>query len=131
MKRLFILLFCIVPLLAQTTTVTQPVMGADLGGANGRGSIQISQPCISGSNYVSMAPIPVTVTGGVFSVNLVPNDTCIPLGTSYAVTWQMSSQTPGNSSQYTETWVVPTSATPVTVGSVIVNAPPASSFVIP
>jgi Collagen triple helix repeat (20 copies) len=125
MKRIFILLFCTVPLFGQTTTVSQSVLGPDGQPANGRVSIQISQACRSFTSYVGMKPINVTVSNGVFSQALVPNDSCVPSGTSYAVTWQL---TGGNG--WTETWLVPTSITPVTVDSVVTQNAPAPSFVI-
>jgi hypothetical protein len=131
MTRLLLFFSISASLFAQTTTVTEPVDGADLQGANGRGSIQISAPCRSGTTHVGLAPIPVTVSGGAFSVNLVPNDTCIPAGTSYTVTWQMSSATPGAAQQWQEIWVVPTSSTPVTVDSIIVQVAPSPNLLLP
>jgi hypothetical protein len=107
--------------LASTTTVQQTIIGPDSQPTSGKAFIRISAACQSGSNYVGEKTIVVPFTGGAFSVALVPNDTCagqVAAGsTSYTVAWLLN-----GGMNYTETWYVPTSATPVSVASVIVNA---------
>src|SRR5580700_1753523 len=95
------------------TTVTRTVVDRDGALATGTAYIRISAPFVSGSSYVTAQTRAVRFTAGNFSVSLVPNDTCVPAGTSYTVGWAMGESTA------VETWFVPTSATSVTVGSVI------------
>jgi hypothetical protein len=45
-----------------------------------------------------------------FSVGLVPNDTCVPAGTSYSTSFLLN-----GGQSYTETWVVPTSSSPISI----------------
>jgi hypothetical protein len=59
-----------------------------------------------------------TVTGGMFSAQLVPNTGTTPSGTSYTVEYQVSS------SYYSETWIVPSSGSPVNLAAVLVATPP-------
>ena len=67
----------------------------------------------------------VRVTDGTISVDLEANDTITPAGTSYQVRCQPSSGTP-----WTESWVVPTSISPVTVGDVRVATAPTPTVLI-
>jgi pilus assembly protein CpaC len=105
------------------TTVTRTVVGPDGHLASGTVYIRISAACVSGSSYVTEQTKVVRFKDGDFSVSLVPNDTCVPAGTSYTVGWTIGNATA------TETWVVPTSSVPVTVASVIVTAPPVKTAV--
>jgi len=60
-----------------------------------------------------------TITSGVISVDLEPNDTATPAGTSYMVIYR-----PKSGQAWSERWVVPTSATPLRVNHVrVLNAP--------
>ena len=110
---------------AATTTVMQNVVGPDGTPAGGQVFIRITSACQSGADYVGERTVQVTFTGGAFSVTLVPNDSCVPSGTSYTVTWMLTS-----GQQWTETWIVPTSASPVSVDSVVVSRPPNQNYVI-
>jgi hypothetical protein len=66
-------------------------------------------------------------TDGSFDIQLIPNDTAVPSGTAYNVTLQV-----GTAPAWTETWVVPTSSTPVNLTTVrILSPPPPPSQLIP
>lgn len=106
------------------TTVSQTVVGPDGLPANGQALIRISAACRSGSDYVGDRTIQVKFTG-TFSVNLVPNDTCRPSGTSYTVSWLLT-----GGRTWTETWVVPTRTTPITVDAVVTSQSSAPSYMI-
>lgn len=109
---------------AATTTVTQRVLNPDGTLASGTAYIRESAACQSGTDYVGANTVAVRFSNGSFSVNLLPNDTCVPHGTSYLVVWALS-----GGRTWSETWVVPTSSSPVAVSSVVqmtsVPAPPA------
>jgi hypothetical protein len=105
-------------LAAGTTTVTETVIAPDGSLASGQAIITISYPCQSGTDHVGGKPIVANFSNGAFTISLVPNDTCTPGPTTYSVSWVLSGGT-----QWTETWAVPTSSTPVTVDDVIVPIP--------
>jgi len=66
-----------------------------------------------------------TVTNGAFSVALPPNIGSTPSGTSYTVYYNI---TPGG--QYTRTWIVPQSGTPVNLADVQSAGPPPTPAVM-
>ncbi len=94
--------------------VAQTVLNPDGSLASGTALIRITAACQSGTDYVDMNTVSTRFSNGAFSVTLVPNDTCVPAGTSYVVTWTLAGGRTWN-----ETWLVPTSSSPVTVSSVI------------
>jgi hypothetical protein len=65
------------------------------------------------------------ITNGLISVSLEPNDTATPAGTSYYVVYRSAAGI-----SWSERWVVPTSATPLTVSQVRVLTPPAPSIMV-
>ena len=91
---------------------------------------------VDGPNYpgavtsggVSVTPVhlAVNVAAGAYSVRLQPNDALIPAGTSYSARYQCTS----GPAPYTETWVVPTSVTAVTIGQIRVKAVAGSTMSI-
>ena len=103
----------------ETTTVTRMVVTPEGALADGTAYIRITAPCVSGSTHVEALTNTVRFVAGNFSVKLVANDSCVPEGTSYIVRWAIGDST------IDETWVVPTSATPLTVSSVVVDTMPA------
>jgi len=117
MKRFWLLLLAAAAW-AGTTTVTQTILGPDGQPASGQALIRLSAPCQSGANYIGERTIQVKFTAGVFSVSLIPNDTCVPNGTSYTVAWQLT-----GGPTWMETWVIPTSSIPVSVDSVKASSP--------
>lgn len=119
--------FCVVlalsgSLLAATlTTVTQNVVNPDGTPASGQATIKINGSCQSASDYVGLKTITEKFTAGAFSVQLVSNDGgCI--GTSYSVAWALT-----GGPTWQETWVVPYSATPLSVNSVKISSASISS----
>ena len=105
------------------TTVAQTIIGPDGRTVEGHVRIRPSSVFSSGSDYVGEKEITVWFTAGAFSVSLIPNDSGLPAGTSYTAVWQLSSGV-----AWAETWVVPTSAVPVTVDAVRVSTTPPPSY---
>jgi hypothetical protein len=66
-----------------------------------------------------------TITNGVISMSLEPNDTATPSGTSYAVR-----STPRSGTAWSERWIVPTSAVALKVHQVRVATVPTPSMTI-
>ena len=94
------------------TTVSDTFYNAD--GSLAAGRVVIAWPTfLIGSCQVIAGQTTVTVSSGAFNVQLYPNLTAAPAGTSYRVTYYLKT---GQIS--TEYWVVPSSATPVTLASV-------------
>ena len=94
------------------TTVSDTLYNAD--GSLAAGRVVIAWPTfLIGSCQVIAGQTTVTVSSGAFNVQLYPNLTAAPAGTSYRVTYYLKT---GQIS--TEYWVVPSSATPVTLASV-------------
>lgn len=114
------------PAWAALTTVTQTVKGPDGTLASGTVFIRITAACRSGADYIGDKTVTNQFKNGAFAVRLVPNDRCVPAGTSYSVSWQL---TGGKS--WAETWVVPTSTGPVAVDAVRMAAPPLPTTAIP
>jgi hypothetical protein len=113
MKAFFLTLACSGAIFAQTvTTVAQTIVNPDGTPASGQATIRINGSCASESDYVGEETIVQKFTAGAFSVNLVSNDGGC-LGTGYLVSWQLN-----GGPTWQETWVVPYSATPITVNSV-------------
>lgn len=134
MRRLILIIASVYSCaLAQTTTtVTEQVVTASGAAASGKADIRITGACQSGTYYVGQFAIEVKFNattpaqnGGQnnFSVTLIPNDLGGCAGSSYSVTWTLT-----GGKAWTETWVVPTSATPMLVGSVAVQAPVAPTW---
>jgi hypothetical protein len=65
------------------------------------------------------------ISGGQFQVELEPNDTAVPSGTSYYVVYR-----PKSGMAWSEYWVVPTSGTPLRIAGVRVSQPPAPQMTI-
>lgn len=91
-------------------------------GTNFSGTITITAPSMVAPNGDTLLPWQnsYTVTDGSFTVNLQPNDTASPAGTSYSVRCYTST------TKYTwqEIWVVPTSETALSVAQVRVATLP-------
>ena len=128
MRRLILILAAAVPLAAATTTVSQTVIGPDGQPGTGVAYIRITAPCSYGGSYVGERTITVKFAPSgspavtTFSVALVPNvgtdgsfgGTGACAGTSYTVSWAFA----GGQNQPPETWLVPVSATPVSIDAV-------------
>src|SRR5579859_2541230 len=111
-------------LLAQATvTVNGPMADPSLVNATGTATIRITAPCVYAGTRIGQRDITARVTGGSFSVPLVPNDACRDDGgqyrTRYTVTWTLQT---GRTWQ--EVWLVPSSPASTTIGAVIFPATP-------
>lgn len=60
----------------------------------------------------------IKVLDGTIDITLMPNDACLPAGSSYAIRYE-----PPLGLVTSETWVVPSSATPLTVSAVRATGP--------
>lgn len=103
------------PALAQCppqTSVADTIYNAD--GSLAEGRVVISWPTFqAGSCQVVAGEVNVSLAAGALAVPLYPNDAATPAGTSYRVTYYLKS---GRIT--TEYWVVPSSATPVSLAVV-------------
>ena len=112
MKAILLLLAAGLAVGQTLTTVTETVVGPDGQPASGQAAIHLTGACQSASDYVGPKTVTALFTAGAFSVGLVPNaGGCT--NTSYAVRWQVA-----GGQIWTENWVVPPSATPVSVDTV-------------
>jgi hypothetical protein len=103
------------------TTVSDTLY--DQQGNLANGTITITNPLTftsaDGAVITQGARITATVTNGVFSVLLVPNNGSTPSGTSYSVEIQLSS----GGGYWRETWIVPSSVPPVGLSGVRASVP--------
>lgn len=119
------------PLLAAaqqaTVTVTDTLRSFD--GSLFSGSVAItlrySGPLSTTTTTVTSGYKKVSVTGGAFSVQLTPNDSLSPAGTSYSVRFSAS-----NGVAWEEIWVVPSSPATTTVRAVRASSAPAPTVMI-
>lgn len=129
MRRLLLSLFLLVGLLGATeyrTEISATIVGAD--GTLASGTVHISWSTFVSTNlqFVAAGRLDVYVKAGVFDVKLYPNDTAVPAGTSYQVTYDFKNGV----NKGTEYWVVPTSATAVALSSVRTASPPVPAVLI-
>lgn len=109
-----------------TTTITDTIVTPDGSPASGTITVVNPQTFTSADGY----PVPKgtvatsTITNGIVTVALVPNAGASPGGTSYQVTFRLAY------SYFTETWVVPSSATPVSLASVRALSPPTPGIAV-
>ncbi len=101
------------------TKVQDVLFNAD--GTKTQGSAKIIWKAFTASNGSPVAANELTtpIVDGVFSVDLTPNDTAVPPGTSYKVVYTLDTAI-----EFSETWIVPESATPVTIPDVRVGSAP-------
>lgn len=117
MKNLFRLCvgLCLCAAVVPATTVTDTVYMADQSLASGTITIDFPYSCIGPlGRPIAVTRVPVTVTAGVFTVTLEPNDTCA--NTWYTATYNLSKGP--LQSTHREYWIVPTSSIPVTVAQI-------------
>lgn len=106
---------CLSPAYAQCparTTISETLYNAD--GTLAAGRIVIAWPAFSiGACQVPAGQTTVPVTSGAVNVQLYPNTTAAPAGTSYRATYYLKS-----GRVTTEYWVVPASGSPVSLAAV-------------
>jgi len=107
------------------TRIEDVLYNAD--GTTVEGSAKISWrqfTAVDGST-IANSSITAQIVQGIVTVDLTPNEGATPTGTSYRVDYTLD-----NGNQYTETWVVPASSTPLAVSTVRVGLPPQPSGTI-
>ncbi len=118
--RVLVGLLCLaMPALAATTTITDTIKDAN--GQTLSGTVTITPVAAftaTGGWVVAGTPVVVTVTSGAFSVALEPTDTATPAGQYYTARYSFLNPTRTVRKEWSETWLVPTSATAKTVEQV-------------
>jgi hypothetical protein len=110
-RLLLVLCLAAVTCLAATTEVADTIKYADGTTANGYLVIEWPSFTNAGGILIGAGKKKVKFTAGTFTVNLEPNDTAVPSGTSYLVRYHLR-----KGDDQLEYWVVPTSGSPVTIG---------------
>jgi len=113
---------------AQTLTRTRVqdvLFNADGSRANGRATVSWKSFTASGGATVTANSVDVKIVQGLLGVDLTPNDGAQPTGTSYRVEYAFE-----NGNRSVETWIVPASASSVSVAAVRVGQAPTAGTVI-
>lgn len=106
------------------TSVADTIYNAD--GSPAEGRVVIAWPTFqAGSCQVVAGQMSVKVAAGALSVPLYPNESSTPSGTSYRVTYYLQS-----GRVTTEYWVVPASATPVSLALVRSSSVPVPAVMV-
>ncbi len=128
MKQLVIVMFLAVNTLAAPTQIRDTAF-TGFSGVLFSGRLTISAPAMTTADgrTVLRWEQSYLISDGVIAVDLEPNDTATPAGTSYYVVFR-----PKSGQAWSELWVVPTSATPLSVSQVhTLNAPAPTVMVQP
>ena len=113
--------------LAATATPIQDTTYTGISGSLFNGKVVIGAPDMTtpdGRTIVRWQQ-EFSITNGIISVSLEPNDTATPSGTSYSVRF-----TPRSGTSWSERWIVPTSAVALKVHQVRVATVPTPSLMI-
>jgi hypothetical protein len=102
------------------TRVQDTLYNANGSKVEGTATIQWKGFTAADGATVAGSSIQVKIVVGVLLVDLTPNEDATPSGTSYQVTYLLD-----NGVRSSETWLVPESASPVTVSQIRVSPPPA------
>ncbi len=108
-----------------TTRIQDILFNADGSKAAGTVTIQWRGFTASDGSTVTSNSIAVRIVEGVLVVELTPNETATPAGTSYTATYLLD-----NGTRFSETWIVPESPTAVTISQVRVSTPTVPGTVI-
>ena len=81
---------------------------------------------VAGGTELAPTKYSSMLTGGSYSFQLVPNDAITPSGTYYSAAFSQCD----TGEAWTETWVVPTSATPLTISAVRAAVPASPSMAV-
>jgi hypothetical protein len=124
--RISICAFCL-PALGLAGTVIQDTIYTSFPPQAFEGRLTISGPAMTTAQgkMISRWTRDFSISGGQFQVELEPNDTATPSGTSYYVVYR-----PKSGMAWSEYWVVPTSATPLSIAQVRVPYPPSPQLVV-
>ena len=121
MKRFLLLLLIVCAAAKATPTEIRDTIFTGFSGVLFAGRMTIDSPAMTTADgrTVQRWQRTYTVVGGVISVDLEPNSTATPAGTSYSVVYR-----PTSGLAWSERWVVTASASPLTVSDVrVVTAP--------
>ena len=126
MKRFLLFLFSLVSTVAAPTQIRDTGY-TGFGGVLFSGTIIITGPSMTTADgrTIERWQQSFQVSNGVISIDLEPNDTATPAGTSYSVVYR-----PQRGTSWSEFWVVPTSASPLKVNQVRVASAPSPAFVV-
>ena len=107
------------------TTIQDTLFNAD--GSKVHGSVTLSWTGFTASDGTTLATnsVKIKIVQGLLVVDLVPNENAVPPGTAYKATYLLN-----NGTRFVEHWVVPESATSVTVSDVRIGQPPPAGTVI-
>lgn len=120
MRSILLVIMSAFVLSAQTLTTLQgTIKKPDGSNFSGQVQIQLASSVSAGGTPILQNISTFSITGGSFTANLVPNDTALPSGSSYVITFY--------NPPYRAAWncSVPTSSTPVNFG------PPVCSTAVP
>ena len=121
MKRFLLLLLIVCAAAKATPTEIRDTIFTGFSGVLFAGRMTIDSPAMTTADgrTVQRWQRTYTVVGGVISVDLEPNSTATPAGTSYSVVYR-----PTSGLAWSERWVVTASASPLTVSDVRVMTTP-------
>ena len=108
-----------------TTRVQDTLFNADGSTAQGSVTIEWKGFTASDGSTITTNSLKIRIVQGVLLTDLVPNENSTPAGTAYTVTYLLN-----NGTRFVENWVVPESATPVTVSDIRIGQPPPLGSVI-
>lgn len=130
MKKFLTKLCLLVALASGALAATNTVSGIayNASGQPGSGNLFISWTSFQGvdGHQVPAGSLTVPVRNGVYSVALEPNDTNLPTGTFYTVTYSLL----GGARNLQEFWIVPTTPSPAHWTDVYTVSAPATSFIV-
>ena len=107
------------------TRVQDTLFNADGSTAQGSVTIEWKGFTASDGSTITTNSLKIRIVQGVLLTDLVPNENSTPAGTTYKVTYLFD-----NGTRFVENWVVPESATPVTVSDIRIGQPPPPGSVI-
>jgi hypothetical protein len=126
MRLIYVLLFSAAAAVAAPTQIRDTGY-TSFGGVLFSGSLIINGPDMTTADgrTVHRWQQSYVISSGAVSIDLEPNDTATPAGTSYSVVYRPASGTP-----WSERWVVPTSASPLKINQVRVATAPSPSLIV-
>ena len=109
----------------QKTRVQDTLFNAD--GSTVRGSVTIEWKGFTAADGTTITTnsLKIRIVRGVLLTDLVPNENATPSGTTYRATYLFD-----NGTRFVENWVLPESASPVTLSDIRIGQPPPPGSVI-
>lgn len=107
------------------TRVQDTLFNADGSTAQGSVTIEWKGFTASDGSTITTNSLKIRIVQGVLLTDLVPNENSTPTGTTYKATYLFD-----NGTRFVENWVVPESATPVTISDIRIGQPPPPGSVI-